>query len=286
VAVNWFRVAVGITKHPKVYALAAELKTTRFHACGVVLAILEWAATLDQEQVDLPVLTAAAILAEVACFVGSPRELVDALVRSGWLDLDQDRVRLHGWAELNGGCVRSSLGAKDRMQKLRDSRRETPERSANAQRSTHPPTHPPTNTVSIPTAQKTLSVVPAAPPAAPVRKAPRKVQAQAGEPQHQKLVEVWSAVYQAKTGQPYRYQQADFVQAALLHRQGVTPDEVAAAAERAFRPGIKEWLAVRSFKQLATRFAEVAVARSGSNQHNLATAAEIGAQFETREDDL
>jgi len=270
--VNWFRVATGITRHPKVYALARELGIGRLAACGYVLCLLEWAATLDTETVELPALLAASIIAEACGYVGDPPDLIGAFARSGWLDMvgryDDQRVRLHGWEDMNGSSVRDARSAKARMQKLRESRRDTPECSPNRSahpvrlnQPTNPPTNQPTNQIVVPTAEKTLNlaVVPPPAPAAPAKRA-RKVQAQAGEPNHQKLVEVWSAVYLARTGQPYRYQPADFVQAALLHRQGVTPDEVAAASERAFRPNIPPYLAVRSFKQLASRFSEVKVA--------------------------
>lgn len=306
---NWFRVAVGMSRHPKTYALAAELGVPVTQAAGMLLGILEWAATLDQEDIVLPSNQAAGIMADQARFVGMPGILRDALIRTGWLDrIDENTVRLHDWAQWNGPALRASLTAKGRMQKLRESRHPHAKSSANVTRtvrrtfaSTH--THEQIEAlVDSPTASSVSNVVAltnaeessrkgvpligraAEGPADKRRDRRDKRLTKNGDGQtakdespQAKLVAAWMAVYLAQTGERYVYQPADFVMGAMLARQGVTPEEVTKASERAFRPGIKEWHAVRSFKALAAKFSEVKVARSDSSAHNVATDAEFAA---------
>ena len=97
-------------------------------------------------------------------------------------------------------------------------------------------------------------------------------------PANAALVAAFGEVYKAKEGKAYRHQRLDFIKAAELVAQGVTSEEVKATAERAWRPGISPWLQVRNFTQLATRFADVAVAKSSQAQHNVATREELELQ--------
>ena len=116
---------------------------------------------------------------------------------------------------------------------------------------------------------------------APTPKRPRREKANGaavGSPQAL-LVEAWGAVYARCEGVPYRHSAADFIRAADLARQGVTPEEVSRVAGKAFRPGIRAWLAVRSFKALAERWPEVATARVVDTAHNAATREELEEQI-------
>lgn len=126
---NWFKVRVGISRHPKVFALAQELGVSSRDAFWYVMLMLEWAATLDQEEVDLPFNHAASAIAAVVGYVGNPRDLCNSLVRSGWLDLFGERVRLHGWRELNGSAIAEAKSARERMRALRSSQNSSPNRS-------------------------------------------------------------------------------------------------------------------------------------------------------------
>jgi len=260
---NWFRVQTPLPTHPKVHALADELKVPWQHALGMLTAVLAWAASRDQEDIVVTQAQAKA-LAVVSGHVGPPQVFTDALVATGWLDaLEPGNYRLHDWREWNGSAVRESLAARDRMRRLRSPnvRQTFEERSPPTQHNTTQTLHNTTKKKRR-AAQQTDNVVALA-PAAPGPAA---------------LVAAWGEVYAGKEGRPYRHQRADFVQAAPLAAQGVTPEEVRAAAERAWRPGLNPWLAVRSFKAFATRFAEIAVAKSSQAQHNVASREELELQ--------
>ncbi len=96
---NWFRVQTLLPSHPKVHALADELRLPWQHALGMLTAILAWAASRDQEDIVVTRGQAKA-LAAVAGYDGHgmaidqmaapqprPEHFIEALIATGWLDV-------------------------------------------------------------------------------------------------------------------------------------------------------------------------------------------------------
>jgi len=259
---SWCRLEPGYFRHPKTLRLIALLKDS--DADKYLPRIWAWAAG-SLESGTLPEPLARRDFEAAALWDGPRGQLFDALVSVGYVDVTVGIATLHDWHVYNGYQQRESRRLRERKVPKPKGARVQGRVDVHAAR-TDGRTYRRTNGHDTTTA----------PPAEPAKQAPLELVRTL--PAHVALVEAFAEVYRAKEGKPYRHQRADFAQAAPLAAQGVTPGEVKAAAERAWRPGISPWLQVRNFKQLASRFAEVAVAKSSQAQHNVATTEELELQ--------
>lgn len=105
---DWYRLDIGFLRHPKTHALRAALKDPRAH--DYLLNLMAWAAAVED---DRGYFQAADIVESEALWRGKPGLLVQAMLKTGWLDKAADGFLLHGWEERNGAEIRRGVRKRD-----------------------------------------------------------------------------------------------------------------------------------------------------------------------------
>lgn len=121
----WIKVHHDLSDHPKVYALADELKVEQYAAVGLVVSLWIW-AIIHAPDGDLERFPDAAIAR--ACHWHKPAAgLVKALQDSGFLD----GRRIHDWDEYAGALIEAARQSREKARKRMEAYRER-KRSADA----------------------------------------------------------------------------------------------------------------------------------------------------------
>lgn len=103
--------------HPKVHRLMAFLECSKPQVLGHLHMLWWWA----MEYADDGCLNRFSNLdlAAAAGWEGDPNRFAQALLASGFVDKDENGVRLHDWEEYGGKYVAAKIANRDRMRKVR-----------------------------------------------------------------------------------------------------------------------------------------------------------------------
>lgn len=131
--IPWIQVYSNLIKHPKISALADELKITCKDAsinavtAGMMVSLWLWAAQ-NATDGDLSKCSARAI-AEAAEYKKSPTNFVAALKKVGWLDAD---MKLHDWDEYATLLIACDEQQREKTRKRVQRHRERKKAQSNA----------------------------------------------------------------------------------------------------------------------------------------------------------
>lgn len=130
--VPWIQVYSNLLTHPKTTALADQLDlrssdvNPNVVAAGMLISLWTWAIQNAYDG-DLALCTPRAI-AEACTYKKKPQKLLEALVNSGWIDADEDSLKLHDWEEYAVLLIEAEnnkrVKTKERVQKYRAKKRE------------------------------------------------------------------------------------------------------------------------------------------------------------------
>jgi DnaD/phage-associated family protein len=101
--VAWIELHETIKSHRKTYALMGELKVKKQAAIGILVMLWTWTLNAAEDG-DLSAFPPRAI-ADAVEWQKSPEKLIEALVSSGWLDRDEEGVRIHDWYDYAGRLI-------------------------------------------------------------------------------------------------------------------------------------------------------------------------------------
>lgn len=114
----WFRVDVDLVDHPKVFALADALGVSDNEALAIVVRL--WAWTMRYAARGRLAPGARTALGRACGGRGMSVDLVEVLVRTGWLDdLGQGELEVHDWSEHNGAAVAKAEKDSERKRAAR-----------------------------------------------------------------------------------------------------------------------------------------------------------------------
>lgn len=159
----WIELHQTIWTHRKTLVLAAELGIEPDLAVARVMRL--WCWSLDNcPDGDLSALPPA-VLAAGANWTGDPEALVDALLRAGFLDRQDERLLLHDWWEYAGRLIerRREDALRKRAARTRATsppRMAATPRAAPSSADASPPSAPPPVAVSPPSALPPVAVSP------------------------------------------------------------------------------------------------------------------------------
>jgi hypothetical protein len=115
----WIESHQDIREHPKTYALMEKLHLDKRGAVGMVHLLWWWVLDNAMEgEIRQP----NGAVARAVEWDGDARELVDALISSGWLDREEGYLRVHDWLERAGPIVEKRLHRKALKKKIGGSR--------------------------------------------------------------------------------------------------------------------------------------------------------------------
>lgn len=114
----YIEVHEAITGHPKTTRLARTLGCSRPQAVGMVIMLQLWAMPYAPDG-NLTKFDAEE-LADACAWDGEPKELVDALVKCGWIDRDGRHLYLHDWDQYGGKVVKKYQRERERAARRRN----------------------------------------------------------------------------------------------------------------------------------------------------------------------
>ena len=114
----WVPCYDSIREHYKTYSLANDLGITTYAAIGIVMSVSVWACDVAEDG-NIGRHPNKAIARAVG-WEGDPAELVDALVRSGFLDWDEETLTIHNYKDYNGRLVAQREKARERKRAQRE----------------------------------------------------------------------------------------------------------------------------------------------------------------------
>jgi hypothetical protein len=96
----WVSIHQQIRDHRKLRDLFRELKISRQEALGILVLIWTWA--LDNCDKEGKLLSANKFdIAHAAYWNGEPDKLCNALIKTGWVDLNGNEMHIHDWYDFN-----------------------------------------------------------------------------------------------------------------------------------------------------------------------------------------
>lgn len=114
--ITWFAIDCNLYTHPKMIKLSLCLKTDIDTLVGKLGRLWAWAKLSGNEDGNIGQLPSQEI-ADIMRWKKNAGALVDALAECGFLDVGEDGIFLHGWAELNGDMT--ARKRRDRERKIR-----------------------------------------------------------------------------------------------------------------------------------------------------------------------
>jgi len=134
----WIELHQARQRHPKTLRLAAALDVSRREACGLLDDLWTWALDIADRDGLIPGLGCE----DIAVALDYPRKrgawLMDALVRAGYVDLDDDGAyRLHDWYEYAGKLNDKRADTKSRVAHHRERKKSQDVTQCNALRNAY-----------------------------------------------------------------------------------------------------------------------------------------------------
>lgn len=114
--ITWFAIDCNLYTHPKMLSLSAALKTDVDTLVGKLGRLWAWAKLSGNEDGNIGALPAQEI-ADIMRWKKGAATLFNALSECGFLDVSEDGIFLHGWAELNGNMTAKKRRDNERKQK-------------------------------------------------------------------------------------------------------------------------------------------------------------------------
>ena len=116
----WYEAHQTMARHPKTLKLARLLKTDRRYAVGLLHDLFSWALDAAGKYGELPGMTAEDIAAALEIGGKKGVHTVEALLSSGYLELDGDQYRIHDWYDYAGKLMDKREADREKMRRFRD----------------------------------------------------------------------------------------------------------------------------------------------------------------------
>ena len=118
---TWIRVDTTLVRHPKVARLAQALGMGRHEAVGVLIDLWTWSVDYT-EGGDLSRITGDDLMAALGVSQEAliPVNLIEALVGSGFVDRDDERLVLHDWDVHQGQLLAQREANRERQRRRRE----------------------------------------------------------------------------------------------------------------------------------------------------------------------
>lgn len=120
---SWIESHQSLARHPKVFRLARLLKISKAQALGHLHLLWWW--TLDYSPTGELSAYTSYDLGLAADWTGDAVAFMEALVSTGWLDKDGDKVYVHDWYDYAGRLVQERERDRERKRKARAVRPES-----------------------------------------------------------------------------------------------------------------------------------------------------------------
>ncbi len=120
--VAWIELHQGLREHRKLFACADELKVSRIQMIGILTSLWLWA--LDNAQNGSLEGISNRTIARVCDWPEKKADaLIDALVRTRWLDKHGEYVQIHDWADYAGKLMESRERDRNRKRKAAENKK-------------------------------------------------------------------------------------------------------------------------------------------------------------------
>jgi hypothetical protein len=121
----WIELHQTIWTHRKTLKLAPMLGIKEIYAAAHVVKIWTWALdnAQDGDLSDIPRTS----IAKIAEWDGNADEFVQALINSGWIDSDENGVKIHDWFDYAGRLIEKRQEEADRKKRAREGKKEEKE---------------------------------------------------------------------------------------------------------------------------------------------------------------
>ncbi|MBR4290697.1 MAG: hypothetical protein IKT52_08670 [Oscillospiraceae bacterium] len=118
----WIELHQGLREHRKLFACADELKVSRIQMIGILTSLWLWA--LDNAQNGSLEGISNRTIARVCDWPEKKADaLIDALVRTRWLDKHGECVHIHDWADYAGKLMESRERDRNRKRKAAENKK-------------------------------------------------------------------------------------------------------------------------------------------------------------------
>ena len=118
----WIELHQGLREHRKLFACADELKVSRIQMIGILTSVWLWA--LDNAQSGSLEGISNRTIARVCDWPEKKADaLIDALIRTRWLDKHGESVYIHDWSDYAGKLMESREKDRNRKRKAAENRK-------------------------------------------------------------------------------------------------------------------------------------------------------------------
>lgn len=115
---SWLKVEQSLITHRKTAALARTLKISRDQAIGHLITLWSWCLDNADREGNLTGVIAPE-LADAAHWQGKPEVLLAALKDTGWVEVDNNNIRIHDWQDYTGQLSDKRAENRERQTKYR-----------------------------------------------------------------------------------------------------------------------------------------------------------------------